>query len=766
MKISCCMITAGEPGLERAVASIRPHVDEVVAIVTRPATLEDLARYEKLFDNFAVDSKFFPLGPDGEVVWEDADFAAARNASFALATGDAICWIDSDDEVVGGENLRVALEKLKEAKRFRLLAKYEYALHEGRVVVEQWRERVTLRGTPYSWRRPVHEHLTADDGRTMEHDVKLDTVTWRHHRPVNQPRSERNLRILLAHEKRLGDAARDDAWLHNNLALELQRSQRFAEALQHFEAYDRLSERTDEKALSAIQAADACLALGPLSLQQQERALAWCRKAQGYRRSFETLFAEAKVQFIRGSTGGDPVALERARDALREALALPPTVSPLAVQPVDRALNAPELLRVVCDTLRDWRGAAAACARLLEAGPDAVVAMQRQRYERLAERDEHPAKAGRSAELDVVFACGPTVETWNPRTVAEGGIGGSETAVVEVSRRLAAVGHHVRVYTDCGEPGVYDGVWWMPSEHLRDAGDCDVAVVWRNGKLLEFFRQAKARVVWAHDVAVHELSSERALLADRVFGLTDWHCEQLRKLHGLHPAQMFRTRNGLDLARFEGCGSRDPHKAVYSSSPDRGLPALLDMWPKIRARVPDAQLSVLYGFQGIEKMAAETRNEMARYLVESMKRKMRELPGVTYHGRVDQKTLAREMLSAGVMAYPTWWVETSCISMMEAQAAGLRIVTSPLAALKETVGERGVLVEGDWLSDDYQAKFVDAVVDAMLRPEDGDRAKLQAYARQNFSWDGVVEEWLALFEQLLDDAAFGVLPPYQGAAAQ
>ena len=73
-----------------------------------------------------------------------------------------------------------------------------------------------------------------------------------------------------------------------------------------------------------------------------------------------------------------------------------------------------------------------------------------------------------------------------------------------------------------------------------------------------------------------------------------------------------------------------------------------------------------------------------------------EQKGVVAHGRVDQQTLAREMLSAGVWILPTWFCETSCISAMEAQAAGLRIVASKLAALEETVADRGELITEDW----------------------------------------------------------------------
>jgi glycosyltransferase involved in cell wall biosynthesis len=137
--------------------------------------------------------------------------------------------------------------------------------------------------------------------------------------------------------------------------------------------------------------------------------------------------------------------------------------------------------------------------------------------------------------------------------------------------------------------------------------------------------------------------------------------------------------------------------------------------------------------------------------------------GVFYHGRVDQKTLAREYLASGVWAYPTGFSETSCISAMEAHAAGLRMVTSPVAALNETVGNRGVMIPGYPLSDDYQKRFVDAVVKTMTDPDLGDRNVLQTYARENFSWEGVASDWDQMLRKTINDVSENKVVPYRGA---
>ena len=76
---------------------------------------------------------------------------------------------------------------------------------------------------------------------------------------------------------------------------------------------------------------------------------------------------------------------------------------------------------------------------------------------------------------------------------------------------------------------------------------------------------------------------------------------------------------------------------------------------------------------------------LGKAALERLKASLAKAEGVVMHGRVNQHELAEAMLGAGVWFYPTWFSETSCITAMEAQAAGLWCVCPPIAALEETV---------------------------------------------------------------------------------
>lgn len=380
------------------------------------------------------------------------------------------------------------------------------------------------------------------------------------------------------------------------------------------------------------------------------------------------------------------------------------------------------------------------------------------------------ASADELFPLDIVIACPPyAYEDWTPETARKRGIGGSETAVVEMSKRLVASGHRVRVYATPGEhgDGIYDGVEYRHSAHLDNVAECDVLIAWRYAEMLEKVPQARLKLLWVHDVMAHGATSARMLLADKVLALSEWHAINIAKVHDIGGGVCV-TRNGIDLSRFFLEGpykgdrpARDPHKAVNSSSPDRSWLSLLRLWPRVRARVPDATLHLFYGFENWEKAAASVPGEQAK--ITELRAHIGALQdhGVVLRGRVDQKTLAREFLSAGVWAYPTWFSETSCISAMEAQAAGLALVTSPIAGLKETCPvESTYWSEGDWLSERYQGMFEQDLVTAMTQTSPMQRAEMQARARERFSWDGVASEWVTLIRAELERKETDPLVPY------
>jgi glycosyltransferase involved in cell wall biosynthesis len=187
--------------------------------------------------------------------------------------------------------------------------------------------------------------------------------------------------------------------------------------------------------------------------------------------------------------------------------------------------------------------------------------------------------------------------------------------------------------------------------------------------------------------------------------------------------------------------------------------ALLQMWPKISEKtLIRPELRIFYGFFNWKSMAKQNGDQAQLQLISAIEAMVSSTPGVKFIGRVSQDQLANEFLEASAWLYPTWFTETSCITAMEARAAGLNIVTSPIAALPETVGNYGVFIPGDWLSEEYQSQFIDAAVKALEGPPP--TLESTAEAQMTLDWSHRVGDWEALFSSLEEKKKTNPLVPY------
>lgn len=827
--VSLCMIVKNESStLEKCLKSIRPYVEEICIVDTGSDDgTQDIAK--QFADKFEV---FLGCnGSDGLI----EDFSLARQRSFSLASKEWVLWIDGDDEIRGADKLAELIAQ-KDAERagrpYLIMFQYEYSKDaDGNIDCLHWRERLGTPTKSFKWVSPVHEVLSPEiSGTPIVKDYSLVITHCRNQsRKVIEP--NRNLRILKKHYDKVGEA---DIRLLYYLGLEYGNARDFGNSIKFHKRYIELSGWDEERFLACLKIAEHYQTQG-----QYEDAIQWGLKSLTIREGWgEGYFNLGRSYYFMAQRGGPDARRnwEKSIYFFNQGLSCAPTESVLFVNPTERTYNVNQYLNVAFNNVGNTTSALNSVNIALQVRSKDEGLLQNKRLyeihlsklaisEHLRKLVQHgcinttsesmvknivsgelkletiPDKLTPSIidipvddsvlvandttsvsiesincnKFDIILYTGFGCEPWNPETIATKGNGGSEYMAMAMMKRLANLGHKVRLYGDCRNlEGIFEGVEYVHYEKFRNT-KCDVLITSRRPQVVddEFNIETKTTLCWVHDIALGSaLDHSRSLRINKFLCLSQWQKDFfLNQYKFIHPDQIILTRNGIDLHYFDQTLSdgspfiRNPHRAVYSSSPDRGMEVLVRLWPCLRERVPDAELHIFYGFNNWE-IAARSMNDKGQLnLINTLKKLLDDSKqyGVFFYGRTDQPRLAREYLQSGVWPYSTWFTETSCLSAMEAQAAGLRIITSPIAALNETVGSRGVMITGDWLSADYSSKFLDAMTDAMLRPEvPGERESLKDYAKANFGLDALAKEWSdKIIPEALISAERDIIPPYR-----
>jgi glycosyltransferase involved in cell wall biosynthesis len=109
----------------------------------------------------------------------------------------------------------------------------------------------------------------------------------------------------------------------------------------------------------------------------------------------------------------------------------------------------------------------------------------------------------------------------------------------------------------------------------------------------------------------------------------------------------------------------------------------LELWPDIKANLPDANLLIC----GYNEFPRPIQDEI------EMKAIIDQEETIQYLGRLSQKELCEFMCSTEYWLYPCKFYETSCITAMEMLAAGVICLYYPVSGLVDTIGDYGVPME-------------------------------------------------------------------------
>jgi len=356
-------------------------------------------------------------------------------------------------------------------------------------------------------------------------------------------------------------------------------------------------------------------------------------------------------------------------------------------------------------------------------------------------RDKEPFKW---PEKSIAIMTGDTaVDQWGPWSLEEG-IGGSEEAVIRISKHLKDMGYQVVVFGKPGNnSGIIDGVMWRNYWECNLDDEFDIFVAWRSPFLFERKFNARKSYLWLHDVMEPgEFTPNRIANFDKCILLSDYH----RSLFPMIPDEkVLMSGNGIDPDEFEGIEvERDPHRILYASSHVRGLSYLYEIWPDVKKAVPDATLNVFYGRESYD--AVHKGNPERMKWMDEMIQKAKNLDGVTDHGKASQARIVEEGFKSGIWAYPCPFPEIYCITAIKSQASGAVPVASNYAALDETI-QYGHKQEFGEFDDSDLEKYKQALIWWLQHPEEQEkvRPEMMEWAR-GVSWLKTAQGWKDDFE--------------------
>lgn len=564
--------------LKRAVGSVIKHVDAIYITVTTTPNY----KIQEFCKQINAHYSFFK--------WVN-DFSQARNFNMSQIPKEYkwYLWIDTDDVVQGAETFQDAI-KIAEANNIKaIFARYLYQVEldeKGKIkniLIEHLRERLVRNDGTFTWVAPIHETLieqvpsgkTDFQGFAVVHLMAPDQMEksmWRNiaileENTISNPTDPRPLYYLAKayFDTRLPELLNEsigegqDSLVVEMLKAYIAMSGWAEERAQAWE-YVSMIYRERQEFDKAIDALLKCfkedpkftsiyiqLALCYVMMKDWDKAYHWVKLAGQVEipkttlvinpKDYKVMILEALFHIYLNT--GKLDECYKVATGLNELL--PTELNLSRVKDLENLKHRNDMAHWIVKLAHHLRD-----TEQTEQLENLVTSIPSEIAEEpvMVDLRNQFTKPRVWADDEIVIYCGPGFEQWSYKSVSKG-IGGSEEAVIHISRELARRGWKVYVYGDPREDaGIKDSVSWLPYQYVNWRDEFNILIGWRNIGLFDVPNlKAKKAYLWNHDIQ-NDLTytPERVNKITKAFFLSKWHRDNVPSLD---ESKVMITGNGI-----------------------------------------------------------------------------------------------------------------------------------------------------------------------------------------------------------------------------
>ncbi len=393
-------------------------------------------------------------------------------------------------------------------------------------------------------------------------------------------------------------------------------------------------------------------------------------------------------------------------------------------------IHIPKDLASICYYMKDYKLGEEAARRALANDPDDKITDNWLHiFYHINKSNITSQKVRVSKSYTICFISSGGWSEWDGETLVTKGLGGSETFTIKYSEELVKKGYNVIVFCKCSNEKVYNGVSYKKDTDFVQFISNYIVDTCIINRFPEYIPIACLNNIKTYYV-MHDLPAEKEIiiLDKNLAGtlcISEWHKEYFLSYFPSCKSRTHVISYGINVDDFNNKACiKEKYTFIYPSFPNRGLLQLLQMWPRIISRYPQAKLNIFCDTQNTwcQKYWKEDMLEVDRLLA-------KYISSVTNHGWVNGTKLKEFWGKSHIWFYPCTFKETCCLTAWEAAASKTLVVSNNLAALETSIGNRGIIIQGNPSEDEWKDKALEQLFNVL------ENESIQnEYTSRNYEW--------------------------------